>query len=430
MSRRPLLRSTSPTRTGAIVVALAVLASVVALAHWSPFGGDGGRTVRALFAQANEVHAQTPVRIDGVKVGHVERLERGPGNTTALVMRLTRSGVALHADARARIAWRTLLGGSMYIDVDPGSLSAAPLAGPIPVSATSSQVDWDQLNSVLPAQTRRAFGQMLSGMQEGLDAPRGIGRTLQAAPPALDAIGPAADAFRGRRPGDLPDLVRSAGRSAAAMSASPAALRQLVAGASATLAVTAADRAALAATLRLAPPALDATTTVSRSLDRTLARLDPLVDELRPGVRRLAPVSATLRPMLAEASRVLDDAKPLLRAAPPALRAVSEMSIRGGHVVRQLRSPTTRLDRELIPFLDSTDADTKLKVFQAIGPFFAAVSSAAGQFDGSSYFLHFDASAALNTASVGCDIGYVGEQLSRCTAVGNVLRKIAGKGKR
>jgi hypothetical protein len=134
--------------------------------------------------------------------------------------------------------------------------------------------------------------------------------------------------------------------------------------------------------------------------------------------------------MLAEASRVLGDARPLLRAAPGALRAVGAMSTSGGRVVRELRSPTSRTERELLPFLASTDKDTRLKVFEAIGPFFSAVSSAAGQFDGSSFFLHFDASAAVNSASIGCDVGYTGEQLSRCLDINSVLKKIFGKQRR
>ena len=65
------------------------------------FGG-GGRTLTADFAQANEVNDSTPVRVGGVAVGTVERLDPGPAHTTILVMRITQPGLVIQSGGRMR----------------------------------------------------------------------------------------------------------------------------------------------------------------------------------------------------------------------------------------------------------------------------------------------------------------------------------------
>ena len=410
----------------AVLVALGVFL-YVALVHSIPFiGGGGGRILKADFAQTNEVNDATPVRVGGVDVGTVERLDSGPAHTTILVMRITQSGLVVHRDAQARIVWRTLLGGSMAVDLTTGSQSAPALDGPIPLSATSSQVDWDQLNSMLAAPSNGELARMLAGLRSSLADPAGAGRTLHALGPALATIGPAMQALRGEDIGDLTGVVRTAGETAGALGASDTSLAGLVDGAERTLAVTASDHAALAQALQLSPPALTSTQSTLGVLDTTLTRLDPLVARLRPAVRTLAPTTAVLRPMLARASRVLDDALPLLGVAPAALTQLGSAGASGTPLLRGLTPTIARLNARLLPFLNTRDDDTKLKIYEGIGPTFSAIDSAASQFDGSSWFLHFDAAAGVNSVSLPCDPGFDATQLGRCNAVNDVLGLLTG----
>jgi ABC-type transporter Mla subunit MlaD len=128
---------------GAIVGAVLLLLIFVAFTGQVPlFGGESGTTVTARFAQANQLDDATPVRVGGVDVGHVSELLAAPGNTTDVKMLITTAGVTLHSDASAQIRWRTLLGGSMYVDVNSGSPTAPPLTGTIPLDHTGTQVDW------------------------------------------------------------------------------------------------------------------------------------------------------------------------------------------------------------------------------------------------------------------------------------------------
>src|ERR1700712_5360657 len=112
------------TRNGIIV--LVILFAVLYFAYSSgniPFLPKGGTVVTADFATAaNVTPGKTPVRVAGVDVGKVEKVERLPnGRGVRIKMRITDKGVKLRKDATAHIYWRTLLGFSFYIQLDEGA---------------------------------------------------------------------------------------------------------------------------------------------------------------------------------------------------------------------------------------------------------------------------------------------------------------------
>jgi hypothetical protein len=184
-----LLRSDAPNysaRAGAITVGGIALVLIIAVTGWVPFiGGSSGRVVKAEFKAANQVNKLTPVRVAGVEVGKVESVEPGSAQGTATVtMRITNDDVALHDDARAEVRWRTVLGGNMFIDLEPGSPSAPKLGGTIPASRTSSQSELDDLTQIYDHGTDERQRAMLRGLRAALSDPAGIGHTLETAGPA------------------------------------------------------------------------------------------------------------------------------------------------------------------------------------------------------------------------------------------------------
>jgi virulence factor Mce-like protein len=412
---------------GLAVFALGALLLMIVFTGRVPLlGGKGGRTVLARFAQANEVNSSTPVRIGGVDVGHVDSLRAAPGNSTTVAMRITSGGVQLRDDASAQVRWRNLLGGSMYIDLDPGSPSAPSLAAEIPLARTGTQVDWDQLNGQLPSGTRRELGRMLAGLNAALQAPKGEGATIRVLGPALSVIGAGSDALRGAQTGELPRLVRSTASTVRALSADTGALQGLVDGAEQTLAVTAAHNSALAQAIELSPAALDSTRTTSRRLDVTLSKLDPLIARLRPGARELGPATRLLQPMLDQTDRVLRDALPLLRAAPPALEKLGSMSAHGTPLLGALTPTVNRLNTELIPWLGRADSDTHLPLYETIGPLFSALSSSLGNFDTNGYSYNFNVQLSPGSLLLPCDTGPGGTHPQQCLLLRQTLRHMFG----
>jgi virulence factor Mce-like protein len=424
---RKLPRLSREQLRGLTVLALGALLLIVAFTGRVPLlGGKGGRIVLARFAQANEVNSATPVRIGGVDVGLVDSLRAAPGNSTTVAMRITSGGVQLHDDASAQVRWRTLLGGSMYIDLDPGSPSAPSLGGEIPLTRTGTQVDWDQLNGQLPSGTRRELGRMLAGFRAALQAPRGEGATIRVLGPALSVIGAGSDALRGTQSGELPRLVRSTASTVRALSADTGALQRLVGGAEQTLAVTAAHNSALAQAIELSPAALDSTRTTTGRLDVTLSKLDPLIARLRPGARELGPATRLLRPMLDRTDRVLRDALPLLHAAPPALAGLGRMSAHGTPLLGALTPTVNRLNTELIPWLGRADSDTHLRLYETIGPLFSALSSSLGNFDTNGYSYNFNVQFSTGSLLLPCDTGPGATHPQQCLLLRQTLRDVFG----
>ena len=417
-------------RTGLIVLAVGALLLAVAFTDQIPFvSGAGGRTVVARFAEASQVDTATPVRVRGVEVGAVSALRPAPGSTTSVVMRLS-TAVRLHSDASAQIRWRTLLGGSMYIDLNPG-VSSLPLSGPIPLARTRTQVDWDQFNEMMPTATRPHFQQLLAGLRAGLSSGTVEGETFHVFGPYAEVIGQGAQASRGSAIGDLPTLVQSSSRVVSSLSSDRAALENLVRGADGTLAATAAHNRSLAAMIRLSPPALDSTRVTSQTVSGLLDELDPLVTRLEPGARELGSATAVMRPMLERTNRVLAAGVPLLHAARPALQNLGRAGTQGTPVLRALGPLLQRLNTNLLPWLAATDADTKLKLYETIGPLFSALSGSLASFDPNGYTYNFNVQFGPGSIELPCDTGPGGTQVTNlvaCNAVKTALADVLSGG--
>lgn len=411
----------------ATIAALVVFLVAGFTFHFPFLGGEGGYLVRAEIDDASSVSKRTPVRVNGVAVGRVDHIDGGPaGRTAVLVMRITDKDVKVRRDASARVAWRTLLG-QMYVDLEPGSPSAPEIGdGMIPVSRTSTQVDWDDFNGIFGERTRQRQRHIIAELRRTLTDRAGHGRTLRTLGPSLSTIGRGASTLRGTEPGDLRRLVQGTGATLSILARNRESLGRLVEGGATTLGVTARHRAALGETMRLSPPALRSTSITMRRLIPTLDHLDPLVAALRPAVRRLGPTTRAMKPALAATDRVLGHTGPLLRAAPPALRALASASRQGVPLIDGLRPTISRLDKELLPYLDRGDPDLGgLRVYQSLGPFFSTISSAAGEFDAAGHWLHFPNDEGPNSVLLlDCDPGLELEDLERCLAVNAVIKKV------
>ena len=90
---------------------------------------SAGTNVKAHMASgANIRPGYTPVRVSGVEVGQVTKLERHDDRGVIVTMKVEDGkGVDLRQDASAHLRWRTLLGRNDYIDLIPGSKSAPEL---------------------------------------------------------------------------------------------------------------------------------------------------------------------------------------------------------------------------------------------------------------------------------------------------------------
>jgi phospholipid/cholesterol/gamma-HCH transport system substrate-binding protein len=427
---RPGLHRAHPVRDGLIVFALFAFALVYMFTDGRILPlSRGGTLVRAEFANAANVEIPTtPIRVHGVNVGKVEKVERRPGGGVIVTMRVNEKGFRLRRDARANIYWRTLLGFQFYIELDPGSDPRSLGDRTIPESHTTTQVELDQVLSAIDAPSRTSIRGTLRAFDDGFASPAAPGRTLDALAPAMRRIAPGLDALRGTGAGDLSETVRNTSRLTDALARNEAALGGLVDGADTTLAVTAARRADMAGILRDAPATLADTRSTMVRLGGTLDALDPVAAQLRPGARRLDDAARALRPALAELRPLLAHAHPLLTDLRPTLARLDGAAKAGTPLLAGLE-PTLRRTRDtLLPWLDTTDKETRIKNYEAVGPVFAAVSSSAQQFDANGHTQRFQAvsGSGRSLSFLPCHVDFPSSSPFDCSDVEKVVSGLLG----
>jgi len=433
--KRAHRRSADEVRRYQFRLGLSVLAVAGLLLYWGylhhlPFaGGPAGSIVRAEVRTAANVNSATPVRVGGIDVGTVERvIPSGGGLTSTLVMRITTPGVVVHADASAEVRFRTLLGGSMYIDLQPGSASAPPLGErTIALARTSAQVDWDEFNSTFAPPVPVSERGIIRGLRLALSDPRAVGELLAVAPPALSSFERSAAAARGVYGGELTDLIRNSARTTAALNGDGHGLGDMVRGAAQIVSAMAGARAQLAGSIATAPAALGSARAALSRLDGTLTRIDVLRRQLLPGVVALAPAVAHLAPATDGANALLSSLRPVLAAAPPALHGLHDAAGSGLGLLGTLAPLVTRLNGTLLPFLTTTDPALGIKVYETIGPFLAVNDDSQSNFDARGYFLRGGGTVNQGSVALPCPVAAL-QGIANCPLVNQTyLQLLEGK---
>jgi len=388
-------------RNGAIfIVITAIFLYVIYTKPPLPFGGSG-TTVTADFSYAADVvPGRTPVRVDGVDVGTVSGVSLlGSGHGVRVTMTLNDNpGFTVKQDATASLRWRTLLGLNYYVDLKPGSRSAAPLgSSAIPESRTSSQVELDQVLEPLNASGRQAFRTMIDQFGTGFGDATAVRNTLQATAPAMQTLAQGLPGLRGTNPGvDLPRAITETNKWIGILARDDSRVGGLVDSGQTALAVTAANRLDLGAVFDQAPGALTQTQATMTRLRTTLAILDPIARQLEPGATQVASAAEQARVALSSATPLLAELKPTLAAIRPSVSSLSTAAGAGVPVVQSLGHTLSRMQTTFIPFLNSVDPDTKLKNYEAIGPALGSVSSVLGYGDKYGSLAGFEAGVGEN----------------------------------
>lgn len=400
-------------RTGAIFCAfIAIFLYTIYTRPSVPFFGADGTEVKAEFAfGANVRPGYTPVRVQGVEVGQVTDIERGPKGRGAIVtMKITQDDdVKLKQDVRMALRWRTLLGRNLYVDIDPGSPSAPKWSGGmVPRSRTQDQVELDTALEPLDAKGRGALQTMITEFDKGFADPAAVraaidesggsfGSSMRSAAAGLPGL-------RGETPGDLPKLVADASRALGELSRDEVALGGLVTSGAGALGVTAARRADIATTLNTAPGAMRETRNTLVRLEQTLDEVDPLADELRPGLDKLAPAAASTQRALDALRPLLGDLRPTLTSLRPALADLRTASKAGIPAFGPLNNTMALAEDKVIPFFKATDPSTKRPNYQNIGPVVSSAGSAVSWGDRHGAVANFEATVGEDAYDSPCKL--------------------------
>src|SRR4051812_7670238 len=154
---------------GALVLGVVLIGTYFGFTKHVPF--THGFRVKAVFPSANSIRSNSPVRIAGVNVGKVKKIERQPGTTAALVtMEIDKKGLPIHKDATLKIRPRIFLEGNFFVDVQPGTPGSPTIDDndTIPLGQTATPVQLDQVLTALQQDTRKQLQSLLDNYGSAL----------------------------------------------------------------------------------------------------------------------------------------------------------------------------------------------------------------------------------------------------------------------
>jgi phospholipid/cholesterol/gamma-HCH transport system substrate-binding protein len=335
----------TPFKAGIVAFVIIAVASFFGFSRYNPF--HDAFKIEATFESANNLKEKSPVRVAGVDVGIVTKVEpiKGGSGAARVEMEIDDRGLPIHEDAEFKVRPRIFLEGNFFVDLQPGTAGSPTVDEnhEFPVNQTATPVQFGQVLTALQTDTREDLQVLLDEYARkglGNGGAEAYNRSLDSAAGAFRNAAIANEASLGTERHDLSKLIRAQQRVFRALSANPETLRDLVTNLNRTTAAFAREDLALEAaipalrdTLRAASPALT-------SINNSLPALRAFSIEALPGVRSSAPT--------------IDASMPFVRQA---RRLVSESELKG--LTRDLR-PTipalARVNRATIPFLDEARA--------------------------------------------------------------------------
>jgi ABC-type transporter Mla subunit MlaD len=326
-----------------IFVLVFTIGPYLAFTKHIPFTGYG-YTLNATFSNGVNISVNSPIRIAGVDVGKVIEVGRD-GDNTEIRFTVADGGRPIHDDAFAQIRPRIFLEGNFYVDLDPGSPSAAELDSDstIPVSRTSTSVQLDEIFTALQAPVRADLSRLLESFgtaltheptaaEDATQTPEVKGKTgAEGLNGALKYGGDAGrysaqvtNAFLGTSRGDLSRLVASAGRAFGALARQESDLQSLIVNFDTFTGALAAQSQNLSTTINRLAPTLRIGRKSLVNLNRSLPPLRAWAIEFRPAVAELPALISAAEPWLAQARPLLSGKEAggvakLLRESSPGL---------------------------------------------------------------------------------------------------------------
>ena len=365
-------RSVSPVLVGGVLIALIAIGTYLGFTKDIPFLNEPFE-IKAAFRDTSGMKPDSPVRIAGVEVGKVRKVEfTRPGSRTALVtMSVLPQGRPIHRDARAMIRPRIFLEGNFFVDLSPGTPSAPELKRneTIPVQRTSAPVQLHQVLGALRRDVRTNVKGTFSELGETQRAGGGMAfnRSLDDQAGAYRWSAVVARALLGEEPGDLSEAVRSTGVVAGALDRNPERLRTLVTDFNRTFAALASSEGDLRASVRELPDTLEAALPALAELNEAFPSVRAFARAARPAIRSTGPAARATTPLIRELRALVgpNELRGLasdLRTAIPASAALARETVPLLEQLRPLASCTSNI---LVPFGNLRVPD---KAFPASGP--------------------------------------------------------------
>ena len=425
---------------------------VLAVGTWFAFAKDIPFTkpyeLKATFDNAASLQLKSPVRIAGVNVGQVAKVEQAAEDSTATVvtLKLDEEALPIHRNAELKIRPRIFLEGNFFVDLKPGTPESAEVDPdePIPSTQTSAPVQLDQVLGTLKSDARRDLQKLLQGLGEsfggepqpdeaadddpdtrGETAGESLNDSLDDSPEALRGTAIVNDALLGQNPGDLRRLIKGTQKVSAALANRENQLKDLVSNFNTTAGALAAEQAALRRTVRVLPEVLEEANPALDRLNASFPSLRAFSLELIPGVRETPESIAAALPWIAQTRRLVSNRElgGLTKDLRPTTRDLAAFTDGFVRFLPQADLVNRCLTNNLLPTGDVVIQDGNLTTgVENYKEFFQSLVGLAGEsqnFDGNGQYTRFQTGGGTNRVQTG-NVGAGGPLF------GNALRRPLG----
>ena len=421
----------SPFQAGLIALLLIVIVTFLAFSKDIPFTKP--YELKARFENAPPILKGQAVRIAGVDVGRVSKIEPVSGDSPAITvtMKLDDKALPIHRDARIKVRPRIFFEGNLFFDINPGTPGAPNLdSGEIvPASQTSAPVQIDQVLGALKTDTRKDLQKLLVGYggalngepQPGEDADqdkatrgetagKSLNDSLQYAPGALRGGAIVNQALLGSDAHDLSKLVAGGQRVFAALSSHEGSLKDLVTNFNITMRALADESANLRQTVRLLPRVLEAANPTLDSLNAAFPPTRAWALEMIPGVRETPATLEAGFPWIRQTNALLrpSELQGLVDELQPAVADLAEFIDGQVDLLPVLDSFDRCQLKVILPIgearIDDGALSTGLRNYQEFFQTMVGFSGESGNFDGNGSYTRFQSAGGgyrVQTPSIG-----------------------------
>jgi phospholipid/cholesterol/gamma-HCH transport system substrate-binding protein len=301
--------------------------------------------VRAAVPTAVTLAQYADVRQAGVKIGKVSKLERGPGQTSVLTLRLEPEHGPIYRDATLLVRAKSIAEES-YVELDPGHPRAGAVAenGVLPAERALEATQNDDVFSIFDRLRRRDLRRALRGLGPGLGSGRGLNRTFESTRGFSEDATPFARILSDERR-HVAGLVDSFGRVTRALGERREGIRTFTRRAKVIAESVASRDRRLRETLEALPPFLAQSRRTALRLREFGPRATPVMRDLRLATQDLVPATRDLRPAAAASRELVRELDRFSRVALPAMRRLRPFA---GAAIRFV-PPFSAFLRELNP---------------------------------------------------------------------------------
>jgi ABC-type transporter Mla subunit MlaD len=386
--------------------------------------------LKATFANAQSLNPKSPVRIAGVEVGQVSKIEpAGPGSDASVVtMKLKKSALPIHRDARLKIRPRIFLEGNFFVDVQPGTPEAPTFhtGDTVPMTQTAAPVQIDEVLSSLKSSTRQDLQKLLDGYGTALDgkpaagedadqdpavrgktAGQALNQSLRYSPRALRGTSLVNQALLGTQLHDLSKLIAGGAKVSGALADHEEELKSLVTSLNVTTGAFAAQAPQLQDTIRRLPRVLEAARPALDNLNRSFPPTRGFAREILPGVRETPATIDASFPWVAQTRKLVSQKElgGLVNELQPATSDLAQFTDGTVRLLPQVDLANRCFLHNVLPVGESVIQDGPFTSGIAnYKEFFQSLVGLAGEsqnFDGNGSYTRFQPGGGAETVSTG-----------------------------